>query len=267
MLSHHLAKINDLGQVKTIVDQTILAIYSKYYPNEVVDFFVQHHKRENIESDITKNQVWLFSNNEQIIGTGSINGNSIGRVFVLPTFQRLGYGTNIMEFLEGLVSQTHDRVTLDASLPAFGLYLKRGYRVNECRTMDVQNGKVLFYSFMEKELRSPNTYNARTFRSVQNTDNGEVSGDTLFYYHQEGEMVWAEYAGGGIKKGTLIGCVTPSGELTFTYQHVNADLALRMGRCTSVPEILPDGRIRFYEKWQWLNGDESCGESIIEEII
>lgn len=267
MLSHGLAEINDLNEVKTIVDQTILAIYPKYYPDEVVDFFIAHHKLENIESDITKNQVWLFSNGEQTIGTGSINGNSIGRVFVFPTFQRLAYGTNIMDFLEGLVSKTHDRATLDASLPALGLYLKRGYSVAECRTIDVKNDKVLFYTYMEKELRKISIFNARTFKSVQNTDNGEVSSATLFYYHQEGEMIWAEYEGGEIKKGTLIGYVTPSRELTFTYQHINADNVLRIGKCTSFPEILPDGRMRLHEKWQWLNGDKSCGESIIEEII
>jgi hypothetical protein len=38
------------------------------------------------------------------------------------------------------------------------------------------------------------------------------------------------------------------------------------GICRSTPEILPDGRIRLHEKWQWTSGDRSSGESIVEEI-
>lgn len=32
------------------------------------------------------------------------------------------------------------------------------------------------------------------------------------------------------------------------------------------PEILPTGKIRLLEQWQWTNGDNSMGQSIIEEI-
>jgi hypothetical protein len=36
--------------------------------------------------------------------------------------------------------------------------------------------------------------------------------------------------------------------------------------CTSTPEILPDGRIRLHEKWQWTVDESSEGESIVEEV-
>jgi len=39
------------------------------------------------------------------------------------------------------------------------------------------------------------------------------------------------------------------------------------GVCRSTPELLPDGRIRLHEKWQWTCGDRASGESIIEEIL
>lgn len=38
------------------------------------------------------------------------------------------------------------------------------------------------------------------------------------------------------------------------------------GRCHSVPEVLADGRIRLHEQWQWTSGNQSKGESVIEEI-
>ncbi|GAB4046546.1 n-acetylglutamate synthase [Spirosoma litoris] len=109
-------------------------------------------------------------------------------------------------------------------------------------------------------------YNNKTFRSVTNTPNGEVSGDTLFHYHQEGQIVWAEYSGGSIVKGFLIATLLTGDCLDMRYQHVNTQGELMTGRCHSTPELLTDGRIRLYERWQWTSGDNSSGESIVEEV-
>jgi hypothetical protein len=51
------------------------------------------------------------------------------------------------------------------------------------------------------------------------------------------------------------------------YQHLNQAGTFMSGKCFSTPEILPDGRIRLHEKWQWTSGDYSSGESVIEEIV
>jgi hypothetical protein len=109
-------------------------------------------------------------------------------------------------------------------------------------------------------------YNNLTFRSVSNTPNGEVSGDTIFHYQQQDNIVWADYAGGNIVKGFLIATVQKDNTLDMRYQHVNTEGKLMTGRCHSTPEQLPDGRIRLNERWQWTNGDESSGESIVEEV-
>ena len=45
----------------------------------------------------------------------------------------------------------------------------------------------------------------KKFVAVENTANGEVSSQTEFHYHQQGKMIWAEYCGGEILKGFLIG--------------------------------------------------------------
>lgn len=109
-------------------------------------------------------------------------------------------------------------------------------------------------------------YNNRKFRSVQNSSSGEVSSETIFHYHQEGEMVWAEYSGGEIVRGSLVARCDAGGNLDMRYQHLNRAGELMTGECRSKPEILPDGRLRLYEKWKWTSGDLSPGESIIEEV-
>lgn len=109
-------------------------------------------------------------------------------------------------------------------------------------------------------------YHQRRFRSVSNAANGEVGAATLFQYQQDGALVWAEYRGGAIVFGTLIAKVDAQGCLDMRYQHLNVDGQLMTGRCHSTPEILPDGRLRLHEQWQWTSGDGSAGSSVVEEI-
>lgn len=110
-------------------------------------------------------------------------------------------------------------------------------------------------------------FHKRIFKSISNSASGEVSIETAFYYYQNENVVWATYAGGAIKFGTLVAKVLESGKLEMRYSHVNLRDELMTGVCHSTPEILPDGRIRLYEKWRWTCGDFSAGESIVEETI
>ncbi len=109
-------------------------------------------------------------------------------------------------------------------------------------------------------------YNGKTFRPISNSENGETSSETCFYYKQEGKILTSKYSGGAIKKGHLIGIVDKSGTIDMRYHQINANGELMTGICTSRPEILANGKIRLHESWQWTSGDNSKGESILEEI-
>jgi hypothetical protein len=109
-------------------------------------------------------------------------------------------------------------------------------------------------------------YDARVFRSVANSNGGDVGSETVFHYHQRDDIVWATYGGGSVRFGTLVAKVDSSGSLDMRYQHVAVDGTFKSGRCHSRPEILADGRIRLYERWQWTDGAAGEGTSIIEEV-
>ncbi|WP_339870137.1 n-acetylglutamate synthase [uncultured Algoriphagus sp.] len=113
---------------------------------------------------------------------------------------------------------------------------------------------------------NPINYNNRAFRAVQNTENGETSAETVFHYHQEGTILTAEYSGGKILKGHLIGLVDEAGNITMRYHQVNSAGELMTGICHSKPEILENGKIRLHETWEWTSGDRSKGKSVVEEI-
>jgi hypothetical protein len=109
-------------------------------------------------------------------------------------------------------------------------------------------------------------YDNKTFRSISNSDNGEVSDETIFEYQHEGKMVSAIYSGGNIVFGHLIGLVNDDNTLDIRYHHLNIMGELMTGTCLSVPEILPNGKVRLYEHWTWTSGDGSSGESMVEEV-
>ena len=109
-------------------------------------------------------------------------------------------------------------------------------------------------------------YNHRTFRSVSNSANGEVSNETIFYYKQNGFNITARYGGGNIVDGSLSATADEAGNLNMRYQHVNVNGQFLTGVCFSKPEIMPNGKLRLHEKWQWTCGDYSMGESVAEEV-
>lgn len=101
---------------------------------------------------------------------------------------------------------------------------------------------------------------------MRNSDTGDVSEETRFHYHQDGDLVWATYEGGSVRFGSLVAKADPSGRLEMRYQHLTTDGTLKTGECRSVPEVLPDGRVRLHETWQWTSGGRERGESVVEEV-
>ena len=108
-------------------------------------------------------------------------------------------------------------------------------------------------------------YNNRIFKPVINSENGETSSETTFHYKQYGNILTAEYSGGKIVYGHLMGLVDESGHIDMRYHQINTAGELMTGICHSKPEILENGKIRLHETWQWTSGDMSKGESVIEE--
>lgn len=109
-------------------------------------------------------------------------------------------------------------------------------------------------------------YNNKTFRAVSNSGNGETSTETIFHYKQVGNVLMAEYSGGRIVAGHLLGLVDEAGQLDFRYHQINTNGQLMTGSCQSVPEQLPNGKIRLHETWQWTSGDQSSGTSVVDEV-
>jgi len=110
-------------------------------------------------------------------------------------------------------------------------------------------------------------YHGRKFAGISNAAHGQVNSDTVFQYQQNEHILTAKYKGGLIREGYMLGLVNEDNTLQFVYHHIDIEGNIKSGHCISTPELLPDGRIRLHERWQWTYGGEGKGESVVEEII
>ena len=146
--------VSELHIVKNITTTTITHIYPHYYPQGAVNFFMAHHKEENILKDIQQGRVFLcYDDKNNAVGTVTIKENEICRLFVLPDYQGRGYGRAMLDYAETFIAETYGKIQLDASLPAKKLYAKRGYVVTESQEILCQNGDYLCYDVMTKWIK------------------------------------------------------------------------------------------------------------------
>ncbi|ANP54538.1 hypothetical protein J2Z21_001861 [Streptomyces griseochromogenes] len=93
---------------------------------------------------------------------------------------------------------------------------------------------------------------------------GQVGTHTRFAYHEKDGEIWAEYAGGDIVRGHLVG--TRKGDrLDFRYVQLGRDGTTSSGHCVSTVVELPDGRVRLAETWEWESRPGS-GTSVVEQV-
>ena len=134
-----------------LVKETIQSVYPRYYPQGAVRFFQDLHSEEQIRAVTGKEKIYLITADGILAGTGSIRKNEICRLFILPAYQKSGYGSRLMDFLEEEVFKDYPLIHIDASFPAESMYLKRGYQITAYEKIETENGDFLCYHTMEKK--------------------------------------------------------------------------------------------------------------------
>lgn len=142
-----------VNEIYDVLHTTIKTVYAKYYPKEVVEFFCQHHSKEHILDGIASGNMGVLVSDNVIAGTGCFDDNHITGLYVLPSFQKQGFGSYIMNCLETEIFKKYDVAVLDASLPAVCLYEHRGYKTVGHGIYELENDVKLVYEIMEKRLR------------------------------------------------------------------------------------------------------------------
>ena len=94
---------------------------------------------------------------------------------------------------------------------------------------------------------------------------GQVGTRTRFTYHERDGVIWAEYSGGDVVRGHLVG--TRDGDrLDFRYVQLKRDGTTSSGHCVSSVGELSDGRVRLTESWEW-ESQQGSGTSVVEQVL
>jgi len=143
----------EIEETNRLVDLTIETSYAGIYPREAIDFFLAYHTAGHILEDADLGCTFVLAPGGRIVGTGTLLGTTIKRVFVHPSHQRRGYGSLLMHALEGeALERGIRRVELYASLPAKRFYDVLGYFTESEGYIPVRNEKKLDYYAMAKRL-------------------------------------------------------------------------------------------------------------------
>lgn len=87
---------------------------------------------------------------------------------------------------------------------------------------------------------------------------------TRFAYHETDGAIWADYEGGDVVLGRLVG--TRKGDrLDFRYVQLGHDGTTSSGHCVSQVVELSDGRVRLEEMWEW-ESRAGSGTSVVEQV-
>ena len=100
---------------------------------------------------------------------------------------------------------------------------------------------------------------------VQTSPHGVVNRDTIFVFSQQGTVISAEYSGGKIVKGFLVGVMNDA-RLNFSYCQLQSDGNIDNGISSCEVSLTPGGKIRLTEHFEWKSREGVTGTNIFEEL-
>jgi len=145
-----IATAQDAATIHRIVHACIDTTFPRYYPAGVPQYFRVYHNVESIREDAAAGEVWLLESDNKVVGTVTVSGSEIARLYVLPECQGKGYGRALMNVAEQIAQPT-GRCYAEAALPAVAFYLKCGYRIDAFNTYETDSGDVLCWPVMVKD--------------------------------------------------------------------------------------------------------------------
>ncbi len=101
-------------------------------------------------------------------------------------------------------------------------------------------------------------YDGRRFR--------KEGAEAIAEYRQEGDVVWAEFAGGEVRRGAITGTRRENGALHLGYTLVLATGEVICGHTVNTPEVAEDGHLRLREVWERYGPHAATGVSYLDEV-
>ena len=101
--------------------------------------------------------------------------------------------------------------------------------------------------------------------AVKTAANGIVNKETIFSFSQAGNLVWANYNCGKIKKEFLVSTIE-NHRLIFSYCQLQEDGHIDNGQSICDLSINENGKLRMIENFTGGSKNEEPGKNIFEEL-
>jgi len=151
----------DLGAVKSLIDETIDTSYSDYPEGFRAHMREGHHSRERILDEARKGHTIVLEYEGRLIGTGTLMGDVIQGVFVHPSYQRKGFGRQIMRKLEErAISNGTTTLVLQSTPVSKRFYDSLGYVTSKEATFAIGSKQNFRYYKMAKDMGNPSDASA-----------------------------------------------------------------------------------------------------------
>ncbi len=139
-----------LGFVRLAMERSYGAAYSA----AAMAMFREYHSDETVMADVAAGGVLVAREGGRIIGTVTVTGGEIGRMFVSPEHQGMGIGRALMErALEHCRAQGWPLITAWAVPWARGFYERFGFGCVNADTLDFHNTRQIAVPYYEMQLR------------------------------------------------------------------------------------------------------------------
>jgi ribosomal protein S18 acetylase RimI-like enzyme len=144
---------DDLPSMYNLIQNTIDISYYKVYSEEAIEFFKEHHSKKHILDDAVTGYTIVAEHNNELLGTATLFGSNIRRVFVWPKYQHNGIGKLLVNDLEKKASfEKSIIVDLEASLSSKRFWESLGFVVQREDYVLVRNNRKLDFYKMFKTL-------------------------------------------------------------------------------------------------------------------
>ena len=100
--------------------------------------------------------------------------------------------------------------------------------------------------------------------AIETDENGVIGKDTIFTFKEKDQYVTAEYSGGMIYQGYLVG-IKDGNLFNFAYCQLEKNNILNNGKSKCTLEISRNGLVRIIENFEWASRPGG-GKNIIQEL-
>ena len=122
-------KNSDAEQISDLIKANYTGILSKYYSQEIVDFFVRKNSPQSVIDRSKDRDIFVSLEGDVITGIAALKDCDVKTVFVHPKYQGKRIASHLMfEIEKTAIQRGIKKLVADSSLAAVKFYEKLGYK-------------------------------------------------------------------------------------------------------------------------------------------